>query len=251
MTECLMSALVDAHFAGSIDEARERKLRAHLNDCDRCRERYKRRLLLAKLDPHALGASERIGRPLGLRTSRSSSRPSILIGVVAVAAAAAIALFVASKPTDEGFAARGSITETAPGGVQVFRAQPGGAPTPVEGSIRRGDELAFSYENRTGRPHLLVFGVDEHGHVFWYHPAWTNPAQDPAAIPALTDGRRHELKEAISHSLDGDKLEIHTLFSDRALTVKEVERIVAGRPAPLALSVPGATDYRVSFTVAP
>lgn len=258
MKSCSMESVVDAHFAGSIGPAKEVELRAHLETCDRCRLRYQRRLMLSRLDPEAPPAQERLGRALGLTPARRSRSPlrnlrTLFASIGAVAAAAAFALYAMSPSTTDGFAARGSVdADLSSPRIEVFRTTQGAPPERAEGSIRASDELAFAYVNPSTKTHVLVFGVDEHGHVFWYHPAWSDAALDPAAIRVEADGNHHELREAVAHALDGDKLEVHGLFASRAMTVKEVERIVAGRSAPLgALVVPGATDTIITFSVAP
>jgi hypothetical protein len=58
--------LVDRHFAGTISPEEERALRPHLPGCRDCRAYYQRYLVLARFDPAALAAEERIARGLGL-----------------------------------------------------------------------------------------------------------------------------------------------------------------------------------------
>jgi len=64
---------IDAHFAGRGAVARERGLREHCLGCAPCRAYYERHLLLAELNPSALGVRERLARGLGL-----ASRPHFL-----------------------------------------------------------------------------------------------------------------------------------------------------------------------------
>jgi len=111
---CIMQAMVDAHFDGTITPEDERAMRLHLDACDRCRGRYRRRLLLAGLDPAALPARERIGRGLGVRTVTGGRVPLggrvwATAGAV-LALAAAVLLFVrqAPGPDGTGFTARGA-----------------------------------------------------------------------------------------------------------------------------------------------
>lgn len=262
---CAEAALVDAHFAGTISPANEARMRAHLGSCEACHRRYRRRQLLAKLDPAALAPEERIARGLGIMGERGdATRPAervrglgrwpLIAGGLAIAAAALLYLR-AAPPRDNGFTARGGGSgpgaTTASGPiVRVFHTSKGGLPTLATGSLRHDDELAFSYENPTRRDRLMIFGLDEHGHVFWYQPAWTDAATDPHALPATTDGARHELREAVAHELDGATLEIHALFLDRDMTAKQLESALAGRRAPTgALDLPGATDHVIRFTV--
>lgn len=266
MTKCIMETVVDAHFGGTITTEKETELRRHLVDCERCRRRYERRALLAKLDPAALSPEARIGRALGLVEPKVSApqpadaeprRRVVAFLATGLAAAAAVALFIA-RPAgrDSEFTARGALTHDAAmrPHLEVFRARPGHAPVRTEDAMRASDELAFAYVGQPGKPHLAVFGVDEHGHVFWFHPAWTDPKANPESIPApaLAGSERHELREAVGHTLDGQRLELHGLFSERAMTVKEIEGALAGRTAPLgALRLSGATDYVVSLSVTP
>ena len=85
------------------------------------------------------------------------------VGVAFVLALAAALLLIFFLPgtsrQPEGFAIRG------PDGNQVnllvYRFQPGKTPALVADEISQTDELAFAYENRTGKRRLLVFGMDE------------------------------------------------------------------------------------------
>ncbi|MEP6651922.1 MAG: hypothetical protein ABJA82_01100 [Myxococcales bacterium] len=153
------------------------------------------------------------------------------------------------------------------------------APEPAGDVISARDELAFAYRNSSGRAagtgtlgqstgtkttgrdflldYLMIFAVDEHGHVYWYHPGWTRADDNPSAIPASRQPGIHELPSAVAHQFDSKQVVIHALFSDRPLTVRQVEAAVA-RPggkgpdlfgAPLRL--PGALDVRRAFQVVP
>lgn len=184
------------------------------------------------------------------------------------------------------FVARGSSAP--PAGAMpeliVYRvASRNAAPEPAGGVISARDELAFAYRNSSGRAggagtlgqstgtkkegrdllsdflldYLMIFGVDEHGHVYWYHPAWTRADDNPSAIPASRQPGIHELPSAVAHQFDSKQVVIHALFSDRPLTVRQVEAAVV-RPggkgpdlfgAPLRL--PGALDVRRAFQVVP
>jgi hypothetical protein len=88
--------------------------------------------------------------------------------------------------------------------------------------MRASDELAFAFDNPASARHLLIFGVDEHRHVYWYHPAWVNPATTPTAV--AIPGGRHELPEAVSHDLDGGVLTLYAVFANEAVSVRELER---------------------------
>lgn len=263
-TACSKTTVVDAHFARTIAPEEERELRAHLDSCGVCHARYRRRQLLAKLDPEAPPPEARIARGLGLGpgpglaadvSKRSTKRSNVValraFAVASVVALAAMLLFrVTTKPSDDGFTARGPGSSGVSSSVQIVRATKGSEPSLVDGAIRKGDELAFAYDNAKQKPYLLVFGVDEHGHVYWYHPAWTNASEDPSAIRIDARGGRHELREAVAHDLDGSTLEIHALFTDRPMTVREIERIVAGRRVPLGrLDAAVGDDYVTTVAV--
>ncbi len=220
---CPQQHLVDRHFALAIAVAEECALREHLPQCAICSARYDRQLLLSKLDPAAPSAQQRLGRGLGLMP-RPVATGRWVVSSLAFAASLAIAVSVwrVSADPSDGFAARGPSTEV---GLTVWRSFEGGL-VRIDPSIRADDELAFSYLNRSGKKHLLVFGVDEHRHIYWYHPAWVRQQDNPSAIAIEAGNQPHVLAEAIRHPLDGRSLTLYGVFTDRALTVTEVESIV-------------------------
>ncbi|MBF5043151.1 hypothetical protein FGE12_12200 [Aggregicoccus sp. 17bor-14] len=115
----------------------------------------------------------------------------------------------------------------------MYRIGAGAAPEPVEREVDARDELAFGYVNPEAKRWLLVYGVDEHGHVYWFHPSWEDPAENPRAIPAQPGAQVHELPEAISHALDGRALTLYGALSDERLSVKQVEQLLREhRPLP-------------------
>lgn len=243
-TACSMRESVDRHFAGTIGPAAERQMREHLGACPDCQAYYERHLLLARLDPKALGAKDRLARGLGV----SLPRPNWWAGGALVLAAAAAALLVVLAPqarTDDGFTARGAgAAALPPVELQVFQVADGKA-EPVKDRVADGGELAFSYENRIGRARLLVFAVDEARQVYWFFPAWQDRAQDPEAIAIERSEAPRELKEAVTHRYQGDRLTLRAVFTDEAVTVREVERRLAeGEPVS-----PGAHEKAYSLAV--
>lgn len=242
---CPLLGLVDAHFAGHIRPTQEQRMRQHLPDCPACRRRYERQLLLAELDPSAPDAKTRLARGLGLRLSRPL--PSFRLPALGMALATAAALCLVLLPrgpsvTEDGFAARGGgglPAETA-APLLVYRLTPDGGSEPLAQVMEARDELAFAYLNSEGRPFLMVFGVDEHGHVFWYHPSWNDASQDPAAVPVAPSADMVELPEAISQNLDGQELTLHAVFMDAPWTVRQMEAQLAQGPDALS-RLPGAT----------
>ena len=237
MSTCTMTGLVDRHFARRIRPPQERVLREHLPGCARCGDRYRRHLVLAGLDPRAPAAEARLAVGLGLR---GPSRPWIAPAAVAVAVALGVALALgrhdasADRPA---FARRGSAATR----LVVYRIAPGGKPETAGRAIGRRDELAFAYENGADRRYLMVYGRDEHGHVYWFHPAWSDPAASPGAVPIERHGGLVELPEAVAHSHDGSRLVIHGRFLDHPVSVREVERapamLVAGDHVVVELEV--------------
>jgi hypothetical protein len=255
--ECAERQRVDRHFEGTLPSADEHAMREHLPACAICTARYERHLLLAELDPAALGAEERIGRGLGI--GKPAPRWTRWAGPAAALAMAAAVLLVLGlrgmKPPDSGFTARGgrpSAGEAAGSSIIVYRAAARAKPSRAGDSIGARDELAFAYDNASAKRYLVIFGIDEHRHVFWYHPGWSNPADDPTSIAIETTPGVHHLHEAIAHDLDGQKLEIHALFTDAPLSVKTVERLVVTETPQLATAyAPGAKESVLRLEVSP
>jgi len=247
---------VDRHFTGSISPVQERALRAHLPDCARCTRRYQRQLLLAELDPRIPSAEDRLARGLGLVAPRRRRAPFVALSLLALGTTAvALALFVVTARTPpEGVAmrARGAGPPTAPSLLWVYRLHAGGIPELATDRIGRGDELAFAYANPAGHKYLCVFATDEHGHVYWYYPAWPSVAPPGTAIAARDGAGPHELPEAVRHRFDGRRLEVHALFSDEPIAVAAVERALAsGAPRSDFTPPAGTLLVRHSFEVTP
>jgi hypothetical protein len=226
---------ISAHFAGKTSIAAEAAMRAHLPTCRACHDEYQRHLVVAELDVYALSAEDRLGRALGFRMKPRRGWGRWLVGL-AVPAAAALLLAVLPASRDDGdpvaepndgFAAR-----SAPGShaseARIWIYQVGGpaAPRRVDRTIAAGDELAFAYSNPAGAPFLMIFGVDEHRHVYWFHPQWPEGRPPPRALAAASGPGPHELAGAIRHTLDGQRLQIYALFSPTALDATAVEREV-------------------------
>jgi hypothetical protein len=251
---------------------REQAMRAHLPGCAECRAFYDRWLVVSDLDPAAPSDEDRLARGLGLPVRRAPASGVRLFTVFAgLAAAAAIALFVlrpaAPDGVSGGFVARGAGAGAVAPELAVYRIAGGspagaGAPEPIADTIHAGDEVAFAYRNPTGKGRLLVFAVDEHGHVFWYHPGWSDPGDDPRAVAVSTAPGLHELPAAIAQRYDGQQLSFHALFTDQEITVRQVESALASNPAAAGGSkgemvemngwpFPGAIDVVRSVRVMP
>jgi hypothetical protein len=224
-------------------------MRLHLPDCASCRGYYEKHLVLASLDPLAPSAERRIAAGLGLAPAEAAprSRAWALAGTMA----AVTIVFLIGRPWDV-FTPRGP-TDRGPALPQLFvyRLQPVGKLAPGA-TVHRGDDLAFAYANPSGFGRLLVFGVDEHKHVYWYYPAWSNAADDPRAIPIASGAPEvRELPEAIRHDLDGDRLMLYAEFSNDDLDVRAIEDRVAATPSGAPLQLPGAYEQRTSLTLEP
>jgi hypothetical protein len=249
MSHCPSQSSIDKHFDGTIAPHAERVMREHLSTCEPCRKYYERHLLLASLDPLALPAEERIAKGLGLGRRRVGS--VIPIGAMgALAVAAAVVLFVRSGTPPSGFSARGNVSSIPLSRVVVYDVQPGERPVIAGDVVGRKDELAFAYENGAAKSRLMVFGLDEHRHVYWFYPAWTNASDNPVAVPIERGATRRELPEAVSHSLDGEHLEVHALFVDQPVSVREVESLLA-KQASGSLPITGAVETTTQLHVTP
>jgi hypothetical protein len=230
LTACECEGSVEKHFSGGLDVDEERALRAHLPGCNLCRARYHRHLLLEALDPAASPVAARLARGLGLAFrggARGRARAAWSLGVLLpLAGVAALLLVWARHPapgnSGAGFQSRGAARAE----LHAFRLATGRAPRVLGDRLGSREELAFAYKNPTGRRYLLVFAVDEHRHVYWYHPAWSDERSTPTAVPIERGPETIELPEGIAHAYDGQRLVLHTLFTDRAVSVREVEELV-------------------------
>jgi hypothetical protein len=254
MTDCREQRLVDRHFAGTLGSAGERALRDHLPGCAACRDRYERHLVLDALDPARPDRMVRLGRAIGLEPMRP--RRFAAPALAAAFAAAAVLLVISIRPRVDspdgeapgihapgnqrpgavppGAAARGTADRASR--VFAYRIGSDDEARPVDRVILRSDELAFAYENPAGWHYLLVFAVDERGRVYWYHPTWQDAADNPRAIAIEPGATRRELSAATRHDLDAAQLRLYFVFTEAALSVRDVESVIAAAP-PLAASL--------------
>ena len=247
---CKMQTHVDAHFSGRIKPKNENILRQHLKDCQSCRKYYNRHLIVSDLDPKALDAQTRLAIGLGFQPRKKS--PSNIISYSA-SLTAVIALLIVFIPgvfstSENGFSKRGT-TQTDPR-ILVFHLNQEKPPTLVESGIQASDELAFAYENPSGKKWLMVFGVDEHRNIYWYHPAWQDSSENPISVPILQTIGIKELPEAISHDIRGKALQIYGLFSDREMTVREIEELIKNNADSIhKLKLPSSIQTVLTLTV--
>ena len=93
----------------------------------------------------------------------------------------------------------------------------------------------------------MVFGLGDGGEVYWFHPAWNDASANPRAVPISPGTGPFELPEAIAHDVQGSRLRIVALFTNEALSVREVEDAVrSGRT-----NFPGATLVETVLEVRP
>jgi hypothetical protein len=262
-------AAIAAHFAGAAAPAAERQMRTHLPECTTCHAYYEQYLLLSTLDPAGLSSEVRLARGLGLRPPRAPGGVGFWWLGLCGAAVAALALVYlpfagggrgrfhrgqsdvsgAGEMTTRGSAASVAAARTPE--VQIYRFAhdaPAGVAERAGEVIQAADELAFAYRNPGGMERLLVFAVDEHGHVYWYHPGWSDAADNPTAVSISTEPGLHELPAAVLHKFDGERIMIHALFTDRELSVRQIEGALAAmarEPGPRGVTplvFPGAID---------
>jgi hypothetical protein len=242
MADCAFLVRVDAHFEGRLRSGEVHALFEHLPDCPTCRDRYERQLVVEALDPQAPGPRTRLRRGLPLVVP---PRTAIAATVAAFGIAAGVALVVLGRGRqNEGFSLRGKAGDSgAPTRVEIFRIAPGTAARRVDEAIQHDDELAFAYANPTGKARILVFAVDEHRHVYWYYPAWTDPKDAPLAVPIRTSKELVEMQEAVAQPIDASRITLFAVFTDRPVDVREVEARVATSSTPgHALGLPDAIE---------
>jgi len=240
-----LRSLVDRHFIKGLSPVSEARLRDHLPACADCRAAYESYQAAERLDPKALSPRERLAAALGLPSEVKRPRHRATLwgfGTVSVVGALALLLVATSSthPRDS-IASRGKGIENVESlEVAVFRVKGERESMRVNDVVFPGDELAFAYRNEVGKAFLMIFAIDGAGHVAWYHPAWTDPTDNPRAVPITKQVGFKELPEAVRHALQGSSLTVHALFMDKTLDVRAVEdRLARGEFA----ADPGAGEH--------
>ncbi len=248
-SRCASASLVARHFEGKIDPADERVLREHLPGCESCTRLYGRQLVLARLDPSAPRAVERLGRGLGIARRPRTWLP--YLGLVSAALTIALVVLTplhrSARVDDRAYAPRGSAADVAQ--LRVYRLHEGAPAELISGVVHAADELAFAYANPAGRKHLLVFAIDEADKIYWYVPAWTDPASEPRSLAIAAGSNFNEVSDAVTHELTGKHLTVHALFTDESYSVREIESMLALAPQTLARL--GRPHLQVELEVAP
>jgi hypothetical protein len=187
---------------------------------------------------------------------RARWRSTAPLGFAVAAAAAAVVLpVVLAKraptpgPLQTEFRAKSAAANPDPRSrwiaLNAFRLSGNGPPEPLHGVLHVDDGLLFSYTNLGPAPfsHLMVFGIDEQRHVYWYYPAFLDPRDNPTGITIEKGASRVALDEVVAHRYRAGRLTVFGLFSDRAFSVSDVERAVehgTGGSAALEAALDGA-----------
>jgi hypothetical protein len=215
--------------------------------------RYKWKLVHSKIDPGVIDGAGRIGIGLGIgRRQRSYLAPALVFSAAAAAIVLVFLLWPRTGVDSDGFAIRGpdeGDRASLPVRLLVYNVQADGTSALVGGEIHANDELAFAYENFAGMSRLVVFGVDDLGNIYWYHPAWEDNSKDPVAVALEKKPGIHELAEAISHDLKGGKMLIYGVFSDRPITVRQIESLVGSRDGEGWLPIKDAVQVKKQVRV--
>lgn len=252
--KCIETTEMSLFLDGSCEEERLAAIRAHLDSCDNCAT------LLDEVteitsglapdegeleDPQLtddvmtlirLGQAPRFQTPE--RSTATAARVWIPAGLLAIAAAAALAIAIPSIFSDQAPKTHAPLFEfTARGGdnakpsrwasVKIFRSSEGRY-VPVEDAVARDDALAIAYENRDENAfsYLMIFAVDDEGTIFWYYPAYQEEDVNPSSISIRRTDQPVRLPDAVTHELREGPLEMVALFSHDPIDVKSVERAV-------------------------
>jgi hypothetical protein len=229
--------LVERHFAGSNGPAADRRMWRHLRGCSACRSQYRAHALCEAAEGDGdQRAQERMARALFAPPARPARLWLGLGSGVAVCAAALLIIpalpALRSQRESAQFRERGGAAPAAVVPAPVLTVHRVAAPGRSERAgavIHAGDALAFSFTNPTAaaHTHLMIFAHDGAGHVFWYWPAWRDPASRPTAITIPPADAPVELGEAVKHDLAPGELTLTALFTDHAYDVRQIEAAVA------------------------
>jgi hypothetical protein len=234
--------LVEGHFAGANGPGADRRMWQHLRRCETCRVHYRAHALCEAIDGDGDGdarAQERLARGLWRPRSAPAARVWLAAALATLAAGTAGLLFVPHLQQQQrgGFQDRGgaAVVEGGPA-ITLYRVAPPGPPERAGAVIHAGEALAFSYTNplQAGFSHLMIFAHDDAGHVYWYWPAWRDPAATPTAIAITPAATPVELGEAVRHPLRPGALTLTALFTNHAYDVRAIETALVDGDAALA-----------------
>ncbi len=259
ITESRARSLIEAHFSRRISPHNERMLRAHLSLCEACVKVYDAHLMFERITAGSSMARERLAAALGFRVATQRATTLWVLAAGFAAALAALAVLRVAGAKHEGvkqeteFAARGGAQvgghEVEAPRMLVYALAPTRQLAPNE-RMKASDQLAFAYTNPSGFRNLLIFGVDEHRHVYWYHPAWRSQNDHPRALAIESGPEARELPEAVRQDLDGRALSLYAVFLNEDIPVERVEELIVNaqsleEPLPLL----GAYQQRIELGV--
>jgi hypothetical protein len=169
-----------------------------------------------ELTPAHPGRLHRLAVRLGLRPAGSGWTTARWAALIAGGCMAMFAIRWSLPRPDGELAGAPSL--------EVFRVPASGLAVPAQGWMLAGEKLGFSYRNPGGLRRLVVLGLDQRGGIHWFHPAWTEPSEDPVAVPAAPGDGPHGLGGAITYEPTGRNLVVVGVFSNEALSVRQVEQ---------------------------
>lgn len=220
------------HFQGTLPASQETVMRRHMAECEECRALYAA-LALAQGEESASQRHRRLEGAL-FGPANEAPAPSLArrLGPWAGAAAAlAVALvlvlpMLSRAPFDARSAGGDELSRYV--SVSCYQHQFGERYLPVAEAISRRGALAFTYTNhsRQGFDRILLFGVDDRFTMYWFYPAWTDPAQSPSAYP-IQSGADLRLPDEVTHPFTGQRLRVFAVFTrEHGLSVRDVEQAV-------------------------
>jgi hypothetical protein len=219
--------------------------RAHLAECPACREEEARlRTMIADLRAplapgfdvraHVEGVMARLDRPQKGTAGPRGRSPWFGAAAGSLAAALALVVYFAARrapdPASETWQARGG-----PAASSIAR-EVGVWPCAIEGAprrlasgatIRRDTPLSALFRNAGQTPaFLLLFAVDERGHVHWISPAYEQPNTDPPSTMLPVGAEQRLLATtAVLDDVPAGPLRIVAVIGRAPARVSDVERL--------------------------
>lgn len=232
---CAQLQLVRAHFALAGTPAEERTMRAHLPTCAECSRAYKRQLWFSRWRPGAPSPRERLAAGLGLPNAPGADRWRRFVPVLL--ALGAVSLVVLFSSESVGFQPRGTGLAPAVASRLLVYQRVNGAWEERLTTLAGSEPLALAYVGEAKRRFLMVWATSG-DQVWWYFPAWVDPAENPRSIE-VNEAGRFELPDAVTQPLPPGPVRLVALFSEHPHTVKEVEALLRQTPRPVPLVADG------------